>query len=327
MSKEADRLYLALTVDEISVVDEPANEKQIIVAKRKEQEMSTAAAAQTPDKAPAIENDEPVEAAGAEVVQTEVDDGTPDEVVEALKNLVANAAAIAKAKKPYKAKPDKLPPFLKAMEEKLQKAGMGKGEIAKALEAAKASFGSSGLFTDEPVAKTTDEPAAKTTPEPEVPDEDELVMKTLEAIAKAKSFTPGRIKKLVQAITNLDALLDELGIDKAAFGPSGLVATGTAAMSQPPIMDAAGTGGAGKPGNPIKKGKGEPEPTPEITAEVIAEAIVKALDPITKQVSEVAERVESIEKARAPSTQPGGLGGDGAEEPVSKNKRLWAGVL
>lgn len=175
-----------------------------------------------------------------------------------------------------------------------------------------------------------DKPVAKSESEPEPPpivevDEDELVMKTLEAISKAKSFTPGRIKKLVQAISNLDALLDELGIDKASFGPSGLAATGTAATPAPPMQDRAGTGGAGMPGNSIKKDKEGAEPA--ITPEAIAEAVAKALEPITKQIGEVSERVESIEKARTPSTQPGGTAGDGPEEPVNKNKSLWSNVL
>lgn len=336
MPKQADRLFLALKVFEISLVDEPANEKEIIVAKRKEQEEMTtaalqaaAAAAATPEPdavavAKAKAEADAAAAAAAEVVETDLDEGTPDEVVEAIKNLVENVAAIAKAKakdgKDGKAGGGKLPAFLKGMEDKLKAEGVAKADIDKAVAAAKAAFGASGLSADEPGTKTQKVvEAASVAP----PSEDELVMGVLEAISKAKSFTPGRIKKLVQLASNMDALLEELGIDKAQFGASGITVTPTAATPTAPLMDTAASGGAGKPANAIRKDAAGEQPT-GLTAEGIATAVTKALEPVTQAQAELNGRLEAIEKARSPSTAPAA---DGTEVPTTKGKSFWGGII
>jgi hypothetical protein len=317
-------------VGEISVVDEPANEKEIIVAKSKEPEMTTeaAAAAQTP----AIEATDTAKAAAlaaaaaaevalapAEVVQIDLEEGTPDEVVKALQALVGNVATVAAAKAKVKVKPkpdddDKKPAFLKAAEEKLKKAGLKGDQLKAALDMAKAAFGASGIAA-EPTKK-----AAEVAPVPVAApavDQDELILKVLETISKAKSFTPARIKKLVETITNLNELLDDLGIDKAAFGATGITTTPTAATSQPPALDAAGTGGPGKPANPIAKNVG-------LTAEQIGEAVAKALAPVAEAQAELNGRLEALEKTRNPSTAPSE---DGTEVPVNKGTGLWSNII
>lgn len=311
MPAEAERLFVGLKVNEISLVDEPANEKEIIVAKRKDQAMSTPAAQETP--AAEAPTNTPAAAADIETVKNAVDDDASDETVDAVKQLVENVLKLSKADgKGGKKAGGNLPPFLKAMEAKLKKGGMDEKQVAQAMDAAKASFGASGIAADEPVKKAAAEAPA---PAPAF-DNDELVMGVLEAISKAKSFTPSRIKKLVELSNNMDSLLDELGIDKASFGASGIAATGTATLTNPGIKDTAASGGAGKPGNSIKKSATD-EAQGGLTAEGIAQAVAKAMQPL-------ADRIESIEKARSPSTQP--AEGD-PEVKTEKSKSAWAGVL
>lgn len=259
----------------------------------------------------------------AEVIPIEVEAEASDAVVDALKALVGNVAALAvtkaKGTKAAGAKggekaDDKKPAFLKSLEESFKAKGLKGKAFTAAMEAAKAAFGASGLAAEQPTTKAVDaEPAEETITPADV---DETVIKTLEAISKAKAFTPTRIAKLIALTANLNDLLTDLGIDKASFGASGVVATATSATPSPALMDTSSSGGAGKPANTIAK---------SADAEEILKVLKAALEPITKSVTDMGGRIEKIEKTRNPSTQPGNEETETAA--VTKNTGLWSGVL
>lgn len=318
MPTEAERVFVSLTVGEISLVDLPANEKEIIIAKSKEKPDMASEAVATTTELEAETNEDVT----AEVIPIEVEAEASDAVVDALKALVGNVAALAvtKAKggkaagKGGKAADDK-PAFLKSLEEKFKAKGLKGKAFTAAMEAAKAAFGASGLAADQPTTKaaeteSTDEPIAAA-------DVDETVIRTLEAISKAKAFTPTRIAKLIALTANLNDLLTDLGIDKASFGASGIVATATSATPSPALMDMSSSGGAGKPANTIAK---------SADAEEILKVLTAALEPITKSVTDLGGRIETIEKTRNPSTQPGNEETETAAV-TKKTTGLWQGIL
>lgn len=330
----AKREFLSVDVGEISLVDEPANESPIAVMKRKEQDdMSTPAQAQSnmPAQSPGESTAPVAKAESPESIEMEADDAT-SEVLKALQDIGDRITeAVTKAQSPSDEDDDvekagkgdkKMPPFMaKAEEEKqkkaaalrkqLESAGLSKADIDKAV---KAAFGDSGLGLGNDkgakVSKGLDEDVAF-----------DALDQLQEAIAKAKKFTPKRVKELQDAVSKLNALLGEVTTehpDKAAFGPSGVPPQGTVPTSAPPMMDTTGAGQPGTPANTITKSVGD--------ADAVAEAVAKALAPLADVITGLKERVESIEKARVPSTaQPEGE--TETNEPVNKSKSIWSGVL
>lgn len=326
MANQAKRKFTALQVGEVSLVDEPANEKPIIVAKRKEQDMDANTAAQAGQgNAPAAEsNTGDSVTKNTEVIQVPAEG--PEAATEAVTKMVTTivdtlkaAGALKEPEAPSAEGEDvekgKMPPgFLKKMEEDMKKGGMKDDAIKAALSAAKASFGASGIptkksYTAEDIETVKNEAAM------------EALSQLAQSVNKAKAFTPKRQDELLGVVVKLTGLLNDLGMDpeviKEAFGASGIPATPTVATPKPPM--AANPGGVGQPGNSIKK-------SADGGASDFTEALTKALAPLTEAVGGLNGRVEAIEKARNPSAQPP-EGGDGPPVETTKGKSLWSGVL
>jgi hypothetical protein len=325
------RKFLDLGVDEISLVDEPANESPILVMKRKEQaQMSTQATAEitatedaTDDTAVTKSESE----TSAEVIEIDAGEETPADIVKQLQGIAEKLVAKAKGddeseESTEKAGEKKMPPFMaKAQEEKAKKAAAlrktlkGAGlDDAKINAAVKAAFGDSGLGLDKaPVKKTAGDV------------DEETAMRAMElmatAISKAKKFTPKRVQELQDVVTKLNLLLGEVTEEtpaKAAFGPSGISTEGTGAPPMAaPVQDTAATGGPGNPRNAITKG---------VDADALTEAVSKALAPLAEALTGLNGRVESIEKSRTPKTAVE-EGETETTTETTKSKSLWSGVL
>lgn len=307
-SKKAKRIFLALKVGEISLVDEGANEKTIIVAKRKAEDEATMGTDET--EIVNIQGDGPSEAV-AKSVQSLI-----TSLLDFQNTEKAKGEAKAGDKTGDKGK-GKMPAFLAKLKDALTKSGLG-GDLAATVAASVEA-----AFTDEGSAS---EVAKSVTPE-------ELTMKALEAlqsalakpaasqddVSKAKTFTPKREQALKDVAQKVIGLLEELGIDKAEFGASGIPSTPNNATPMPAVQDRANTGGAGEPSNKIQKSMDA-----EVLASAIGAAISKAMEPVTSAVTAIDGRLTSIEKARAPSTQ---VPDDPTPKLVAKGKSLWRGVV
>lgn len=302
MSGEAKRKFLKVSVDEVSLVDEPANESPIAVMKRKEtDDMSTPAEA-TNKNTPAAQSGAPTPVtkdAGADVEHVDVEAEGSEDVLKRLTSAVEALVAkntdgeddVAKAKAKGK------PPFMEDEETKtkkaaltaqLKKAGLSDKDIEKAVSTA---FGVKKSADGDEVAATVTK--------------DEAAMDVLEAlgevISKAKKFTPKRLAQLTEVTTKLQGLLNDLNSGKPDEGGD----------------DAGDTGAS------VQKSKdGEAAPAAPAPALDIEAAIAKALKPVL-------DELETVKKTRTPSTAAS-TETDGAKPPVTTEtttKSFWSGVL
>jgi len=295
MIGEAKREFVDLKVDEVSLVDSPANEMEFAIVKSlnkqednmakdkktevtKAEEAETDAAAATPAPEAEVEN-VPVEVAKAEsdAVQQAMDQVT---------DIVKGIAEQIKADK---------------TEEEVTKSDGGDGgdgEEAPAADDAPAAEEESAAEDEE----TSDDAPASTTEEDEVE-------KTLDglaaAIEKAKAFTPKRREQLEKAIEQLQVLLAGLNPVKPPQP-----------MGQAPAVKTPGPGFM----SGIQK-----------MTEAI-EGLTKALDDQQNKIGELVEtnknlneRIEDIEKTRQPSTSVDDEGDTDTETKTQKS--FWSNVL
>lgn len=297
--RDAKRRFLALKVDEVSLVDSPANEQEFIVIKRLATEETTtmgAAAIQQPAPAGAPAA---AEANVAKVAEGQTTTTNPEAVpvqvekaadetsakvlaqVEKLTEMIAKGFApsapvesdVEKANKKAKAKEE--------MQKKLEGAGLKGVALEKAVDAALAA-------EEAPTAKAA-EPAEGAA------DEGEAVSKTLEALAeviqKAKTFTPKREKAMKTLMEDLQKLLSDMSSAPATQAPASIV-----------------------PGSGLSDIK-----------KALEEVVATMKEHVTTTTKALAERVESIEKTRNPSqsVEPAAA----PAKTTETKKSLWSGVL
>lgn len=300
--REAKRRFLALKVDEVSLVDSPANEQEFIVLKRLEPEENTmgeaaknetvtTVATATPEAATAAEGKETKQQ--QEVVAVEVSKADTnaqvlaklEQFTEVIAKLATGKTEDAEVEKAKKAKADKEKE--ETMRKKLGDAGLKGVALQKALDA---------YLDEEGVTKSAEAPA-------EVDTEDAATTKTLEAlvdvIQKAKSFTPKREEKMKTLLADLKKLMDDMSNTPATQAPSNNLPSGLSAGSG--LSD-------------VKKSLDELIATMKNQSESQV-ATTKALT----------ERLETIEKARMPSQATPTEVTATKTEDVKKG--LWAGVL
>jgi hypothetical protein len=288
---------LALNVDEVSVVDSPANEVEFLVTKNME---DSDMAGKASDDAERVAVEQPAA------------DEAVSKALEHVSNIVEN---VAKAFGLPAAKPEGAPavtPVAVATEEGVEKAmtmkdlmkAMGMKddeETEKKLKAA--GFDPSQKF---PTAKP---PVAKTTKALEA-EEPFTMAGFTDLITKAKKFTPGRVEKLRQAAEVLKGLLEE--IDEIPQGTMpGVSPGGSTQFGASGVKDL--TSGA-----TVMKSSTDP-------------AILAALTDLATIVKSIKDdhialkgEVEAVSKARPASESLEGAGG--TESKVAKSA-LWSGVL
>jgi hypothetical protein len=325
-----------LDVDETSLVDSPANESEFLVLKNTEDsEMGAEAAAKT----------ESTETTEAERIQVEVPEGG-EQVAKALEHvnaIVDNVAKMAAGNgNSEENKPDTDPApapeggdedgDAEPTDEEVQKANE-----AAARKAAKAAFAKAGLKGEDldkavntlmekagfgklpfPGAKPfgkggKTKKTEKSATEQHAEDwngETSLTMDGLaEAVNKAKAFTPARIAKLAEAMEILKLVIESVQPNMSPkTRPSGSTQFGASGISDL-------SAGAKKP-----VVKSEEDAITEGFKEV-----AKAIESIGGSVGKLNERIESIEKARAPSNSVEEDGG--TDTKTAKSDGLWSGVL
>lgn len=326
MGIEAKREFMDLEVNELSVVDSPANEEEFIVIKCKHQEGQDMA-----DKKEEVTKDagKPVAEGSAtpddngvkvEKVAVDVEKAENDAVVEAMSKVQKTVEGIAKQLgMDAEDTPAEKPSPRDVVKKQLEAAGLDEEQVKKSLSEYDAAAG-------EPVEKAGKKKAAMEEEEMEKPNpfakkvkktegdadveksEDpalDALSQLEEAIAKAKRFTPQREETLKNAVEELQKLL-------AALQPQAPKYATTPKNNLPSTASA-----------------GEANLTAVTKAlEGLSETIQKSLETIQEGQKSLSARVEDIEKARQPSKAVGEDGTDGVETvETEKAKSLWGGIL
>jgi hypothetical protein len=290
---QAKRRFIDLTVNEVSLVDSPANEQEFIVIKRLEMEENKMSAvakpeAQTPPKAAPVS--EPVtkdagatpavEQVAVEVNKTDVSAKVLEQVENIAKAIAglsgAQPAATAEDVEKAKAKEK-----IEGVRKSLKDAGFSEEHIQKAVSALEA-------------------PAEVKKTEAQTDDTEVSTAKALDAIAlaiqKAKTFTPKREQALKGVVEQLTKLLGELApaTDNSNTLPSG------AALSSG-LSD-------------VKK-----------QMEDLVTTIKASFGNVETATQALGGRIEAIEKARNPSQST--PTNETATKDTATQKSFWAGVL
>lgn len=308
MPNEAKQRFLDLDVGEISLVDTPAIEREILVMKRLEEDSmgteTTVTETQKKDNG------------GAEVVAVDVGNTSADDaaVTKALGNVASIVENIAKAAGVRMPAADSAPASaageaadasstedVDTEKAKGNMRGMFKAQLAKA--------GISGDAMTKAMAEYDKAfppfpPAQKTTknvePQPSAEElEEQEAVKALtlleQAVSKAKRFTPARVAELQKAVEALQKLLAVVDV------PQGTSPKTTA------------------PGSTMFGGSSVQELTKAI------EGLTTSVNKSLEGQAALTERIETIEKSRTPAQA---LDGEGtATTTETTEKSFWAGVL
>lgn len=324
MQRQAKRRFVKLKVNEISLVDSPANEQEFLVAKRLDKENTTMAnAASETSVEQAVAK---AAADGVETVAIEVEkngDGSVEAVVGHVANIVAN---ITKSNQPTEQAVDAPKPTTTdadvdkgcgtggggkggkkedvmwgKMKKALKDMKMSDADVDKAITLMQTLTKAEDTVSKAATSSTTDQPAA--TGEDAI---EKTMTALVEGITKAKAFTPKRAAALKEAVTKLSDLIKELedvqqgtspknDMPKTAQVPPATLATPTSVSKN---MD---------------------------TDPVLAK--ISELADVVKKMGETNQalvtRVETIEKARNPSTSVAPNGGN----DVQVQKSIWNGLL
>lgn len=213
---------------------------------------------------------------------------------------------------------------------KLKKSGMDAAAIATAMKAFGEMDGDDeGKGGKKAKAKKADEDVEKSD-DSESTSLDGAVEGTLDAISKAKAFTPARIAKLNEALETLKQLqMDVIG---AGSSPKSTVP----AVSQHSNPNTTRT--ALSSGSAVMKAEDATKILKSLEAVVTKlESITSGGTPVTKaddegedgdlsaQLASISKRLVAIEKARpAPASESTG---DGTDTTTKVNKSLWSNVL
>jgi hypothetical protein len=322
LPRKPKRRFLDLQVDEVSVVDSPANESEFLVAKNLE-EVEMGKANEAVDDVERVS----VEASGG------------DDVAKALQHvseIVDNiTTTLSKSKTPPPAKGTK-PGAKKPKDEEdeddddvsksvvqttiplvdvLKAIGL-EGESMKVAIAKLSQVGidpKQSIGSGEPVKKTAaaEETSKETTSVEKADEEVEAAASPLtidslaDIIHKAKRFTPERIAKLKDAYNTLKILIE--AVDVGDTPKTKTPALGVASLpGLEPMMER--TAVTIKNGDPVLNALAE---------------VTKALGVLAARQEEIVTEVSSIKKARPDSNSIE----DGVTETKKAKQSLWAGVL
>jgi len=316
------RRLLDLDVKEVSLVDRPANLREFLVVKRLGGEKMSAFAADNEAKTEAKGN-----ASETEIVKMNADGGEGNgEATDPGTNADAGAegegesgdAASTNADagegstsevEVEKALPKEIVASLKAV------ANFAKGANAvdkAALQKAGFMFGGKDKTKKTETKKSEDGNADAPVPAVQVM-QDGSVLVSGQPVVKSKSFTQSRIDSIKSTVSNLVNLIGDVdpAIAKAML----------ADLSKALPADTKFQGGV-KPVGTMKSEDGNGgNADPVDVASIVQEAVSKAIAPVT-------ERIEKIEKARAPSKSVDDEGKTDSTVDVQKNEGgMWKGVL
>lgn len=298
MSRDPKRRFLKLEVDELSVVDVPANEVEFLVAKSMDLEENMAGQSDAPANIDRVPVEHPVEGDEAEVAKAlkHVND-IVNTITQAFVNKSAEAPAAETPAAEAATEEDDVTKSLKGMLKTIGLEGKAADEAIDKLK--KAGFDpKKGIPSFAKTTKaTTEEPPVEEASTP-------LTIDGLtEAIAKAAVFTPGRVEKLKEAMETLKMLLEA-------------VAPNTSPKTKTPGNASLGASGV----NSLSSGA----PEPVVKAAELTAILEKALQPFTEKLEGVVKEVETIKSARPPSNS---LESDDNATSTPTAKSIWSGVL
>lgn len=313
------RRLLDLDVKEVSLVDRPANLREFLVVKRLGGETMSAFAADNEAKTEAKENASETEivkmnADGGEGNGETTDPGTGADAGAEGEGESGDASTDADAGEGStseveveKALPKEVAASLKAISDFAKSAS----DVDKAaLQKAGFMFGGKGKTKKAETKKSEDGNADAPVPAVQVM-EDGSVLVSGQPIVKAKGFTQGRIDSIKSTVSNLVNLIGDVDPDVA----KAMIAD----LSKALPADTKFAGGVKPVGTKKSEDGGEADPVD--VASIVQEAVSKAIAPVT-------ERIEKIEKARAPSKSVDDEGKTDSTVDVQKNEGgIWTGVL
>lgn len=297
MEQEAIREFVDLKVDELSVVDSPANELEFIVIKCKDQEGNNDMAEKKSDVkqevTASVEKDKNAgNSANVEKVAVEVEKSTDAGVAAAMESVKETVESIAKQVGIQQEETEAVSEETEteattdteSVEKALRDAGVPEETIQKALEG----------IASEKVEKSVEKSES---------DNGSDVLGALEAaIAKAKVFTPENEEILKNAVEQLTKMMAALQPQK------GMVVT--------------------TPKNNLpSKASVAPAQLTAVTKQIeeMTAAITKSLETISESQKKLATRVETIEKSRTPSKAIGD--GTDSTPSVKTEKSFWGRIL
>lgn len=307
MPQNAKRRFVGLDVEEVSLVDSPANQVEFLVTKSTEDE----------------EMSENGGASETERVMTETlvaDDAAVTKALEQVSKIVDKIEQIAKGSQ----QPVPETPSAETSEENVAEVTTDEAEVdveksvetllktlgfeGDAFEAAKKKLEKAGFKN--PGFKGMKAPLAKTQKAESIEDTDGAVPLTLEsfvdAVSKAKAFTPARVEKLLKLQEIVKELIESIGVGQS---PNTNVPT---VQTHPNNSQVRPTGTS----EPLRVAKSE--------LEGLTEAITKSLEPLVETVKSLSGRVEAIEKARPAGNA---LPENETDTNVKKNANFWSGIL
>jgi len=288
MGNKAKQRFVELDVNEVSLVDNGANEQEFVVIKNLTTEEVGEMADDNVKKNAGEENAQ--KDTSPERVPVEVQKSNDAAIVAAMEQVSAMIGNISKVAESAS----------NAGEKSVEKSADGDVE-EKPTEKAEGTE-AKPAEGDQEVQK--DDNAEADAAEADAADTEADVEKTLGALAlaveKAKRFTPKREKAFKAALEALTGLAKELGMMEIAVGASPPVSTPKGAMY-------------GASSVPIAKA------LEELTGKI--EAVVSGVQETTKSLG---ERVEKIEDTRMPSKS---VEGEGGTDTQKTEKSFWSGIL
>lgn len=265
---ETKRRFIGLKVGEISLVDTPANEKEFAVVKRLQEENNMA----VENKKVETKKSKEEEGAGnqqaqPEGVKVEIEKPEDQAVIKVLGKVNELVGTLVSRTDPGKEKVEK-------KETSTEKPDVDENE--------------------------TEEGSEEKTEKREIEEGEKLLSTLEESIAKAKRFTPSRMKTLKQVADSLQSLLTELS-------PKVEASIDTASSVESSVAKAL-------------------EDFSSKLGEKINSIVEKKFAEMVDTSKSLGERVEKIEKTRLPSAS---VEEDGVtdKEVEKKNSNMWAGVL
>lgn len=329
LDRNPTRRFLDLKVHEVSLVDTPANEQAFLVAKRQEDLDMPATSEEAKKDASAVQVPIEVSKSDNESVKTAMDQ------VIGLVDGIAKAAGV-KLESPSKEDSDDadssavdtekggMAGMRKMFKAQLEAAGMNGDKLNKAMEKFDKNFGQMMEKTQKSTENTDD--SVSDTSKSAGYDED-TVFATLDAIHKARVFTPPRIEKLKAAIEELQKLMME--VVTPGSSPSTKV-PGVREHSNPNTTRAALVGTSKSTEDLVEK----LQKIEELVSKIETSSGNSADSKITKKadsneelldaIKSIASRLEKLEGARPASQSEG----DDDGRPVTKSSGVsWKNIL
>lgn len=317
LSNDAARRFLDLDVEEVSLVDTPANEQPFLTAKRKG----------TEDEMSGVNTETQGDASGATKVAVEVAKAESDVVAAAMAQVTALVDGIAKAAGITDSEVEKsegTSDVRKVFEKQLKNAGLAGEAITKAMvEFDKACGGTMSTQTTKNKEAAAEQTAAADQSQ-SAPSVDDSVLATLDTIQKAKAFTPARLAKLAEALETLQKLM--MDVIPHGVGPKTSTPTVNQHSNPNTTRDAlVGTqknaDGESELQATLKAILAKLEPK-EVATTKSAEPT--AADAIVDTLKSIQERLTKIEQARPASNAEGD---DEKQRTQKANGTFWKGIL